>query len=160
MLSRLCVFHFAQCTAQGIKARSENKVTGLAHWSLVTPCYSFIHSPTSSILRVSLDSAEAGPRHWLIGKDSDAGRDWGQEEEGTTEDELAGWHHWLGGHESEWTLGVGDGQGGLVCCDSWGRKSQTQLSDWTDLNWIWRSFMLLFTYHLMAEYLSWENTQM
>ena len=66
-----------------------------------------------------------GPPHeksWVIGKDSDAGRDWGQEEKGTTEDEMAGWHHWLDGRESEWTLGVGDGQGGLACCDSWGRK--------------------------------------
>ena len=53
---------------------------------------------------------------------SDAGRDWGQEEKGTTEDEMAGWHHWLDGHESGWTPGVGDGQGGLVCCGSWGRK--------------------------------------
>ena len=61
-------------------------------------------------------------KSWLIGKDSDAGRDWGQEKKGTTEDEMAGWHHWLDGHESEWTLGVGDGQGGLACCDSWGRK--------------------------------------
>ena len=55
---------------------------------------------------------------WLIGKDPDAGRDWGQVEKGTTEDEMAGWHHWLDGHESEWTPGVGDGQGGLACCDS------------------------------------------
>ena len=61
-------------------------------------------------------------RSWLIGKDSDAGRDWGQEEKGTTEDEMAGWHHWLNGRESEWTPGIGDGQGGLACCDSWGRK--------------------------------------
>ena len=52
-------------------------------------------------------------KSWLIGKDSDAGRDCGQEEKGTTEDEMAGWHHWLDGHEFEWTLGVGDGQGGL-----------------------------------------------
>jgi len=50
----------------------------------------------------------------LIGKDSDAGRDWGQEEKGTTEDEMAGWHLWLDGRESEWTPGVGDGQGGLA----------------------------------------------
>ena len=56
-------------------------------------------------------------KSWLIGKDSDDGRDWGQEEKGTTEDEMAGWHHWLDGRESEWTPGVGDGQGGLVCCD-------------------------------------------
>ena len=57
-------------------------------------------------------------RSWCTGKDSDAGRDWGQEEKGTTEDEMAGWHHRLSGHESEWTLGVGDGQGGLACCNS------------------------------------------
>ena len=69
---------------------------------------------------------------WFIGKDPDAGRDWGQEEKGTTEDEMAGWHHWLNGRESEWTPGVGDGQGGLACCDSWGRKE----SDTTErLNW-------------------------
>ena len=57
-------------------------------------------------------------KSWLIGKDSDAGRDWGQEEKGTTEEEMAGWHHWLDGRESEWTPGVGDGQGGLACCNS------------------------------------------
>ena len=53
---------------------------------------------------------------------TDAGRDWGQEEKGTTEDEMAGWHHKLDGHESEWTLGDGDEQGGLACCDSWACK--------------------------------------
>ena len=67
------------------------------------------------------------------GKDSDAGRDWGQEEKGMTEDEMAGWHHRLDGHGFGWTSGVGDGQGGLVCCDSWCcRVSRTRLSDWTD----------------------------
>ena len=71
-------------------------------------------------------------------KDPDAGRDWGQEEKGTTEDEMAGWHHWLDGHESEWTLGIGDGQGGLACCDSWGRKESdmTEWLIWSDLIWI------------------------
>ena len=71
----------------------------------------------------------------LIGKDSDAGRDWGQEEKGTTEDEMAGWHHWLNGGESEWTPGVGDGQGVLACCDSWGRKESdmTERLNWTEL---------------------------
>jgi len=59
---------------------------------------------------------------WLIGKDPDAGRDWGQEEKGTTEDEMGAWHHWLDGCKSGWTPGVGDGQGGLAWCDSWGRK--------------------------------------
>ena len=61
-------------------------------------------------------------KSWFIGKDSDAGRDWEQEEKGTTEDEMAGWHHELNGCESEWTPGDGDGQGGLACCNSWGRK--------------------------------------
>ena len=74
-------------------------------------------------------------KSWLIGKDSDAGRDWGQEEKGTTENEMAGWHHWLDGRESQWTLGVGDAQGGLACCDSWGRKESdtTQRLIWSDL---------------------------
>ena len=61
-------------------------------------------------------------KSWLTGKDSDAGRNWGQEEKGTTEDEMARWYHRLDGRESEWTPGVGDGQGGLACCDSGGRK--------------------------------------
>ena len=67
---------------------------------------------------------------------SDAGGDWGQEEKGTTEDEMAGWHHWLDGRESGWTSGVGDGQGGLACCDSWGRKESdmTERLNWTELN--------------------------
>ena len=60
-------------------------------------------------------------KSWLTGKESDAGRDWGQEKKGTTEDEMAGWHHLLQ-QEFEWTRGVGDGQGGLACCDSWGRR--------------------------------------
>ena len=74
-------------------------------------------------------------KSWLIGKDSDAGRDWGQEEKGTTEDERAGWHYWLDGCESEWTPGVGDGQGGLACCDSWGHKESdtTERLNWTEL---------------------------
>ena len=69
---------------------------------------------------------------WLTGKDSDARRDWEQEEKGTTEDEMAWWHHWLDGHESEWTQGVGDGQGGLACCSSWDRK-ELDTTEW--LNW-------------------------
>ena len=72
-------------------------------------------------------------KSWLIGKDSDAGRDWGQEK-GMTEDEMAEWHHWLDGHESEWSPGVGDGQGGLACCNSWGRKEsdKTERLNWTE----------------------------
>ena len=72
-------------------------------------------------------------KSWHIGKDPHAGRDWGQEEKGTTEDEIAGWHHWLDGHEFEWTPGVCDGPGGLACCDSWGHRVG---HDWeTELNW-------------------------
>ena len=73
----------------------------------------------------------------LIGKDPDAGRNWGQEENGMTEDKMAGWHHRRNGCESEWTPGVGDGQGGLACCDSWGRKESdtTEWLNWTELNW-------------------------
>ena len=75
-------------------------------------------------------------KNWLIEKDSDAGRDWGQKK-GTTEDKMAGWHHWLDGCESEWTLGVGVGQGGLACCNSWGCKESdtTERLNWTELNW-------------------------
>ena len=75
-------------------------------------------------------------KSWFTGKDPDAGRDWGQEEKVTTEDEMAGWHHWLDGCESEWTLEDVDGQGGLVCCDSWGRKEldATEWLNWSELN--------------------------
>ena len=71
-------------------------------------------------------------KSWLTGKDPDAGRNWGQEEKGTTEDEMVGWHHWLNGHEFGWTPGVGDMQGGLACCNSWGRK-EADTTEW--LNW-------------------------
>ena len=70
-------------------------------------------------------------KSWLIGKDPDAGRDWGPEEKGMTEDEMAGWHHELNAHEFGWTLGVGDGQWGLARCDSWVAESDT--TEW--LNW-------------------------
>ena len=71
-------------------------------------------------------------KNWLTGKDPDAGKDWRWEKKGTTEDEMVGWHQWLDGCESGWTPGVGDGQGGLACCDSWRRKE----SDMTErLNW-------------------------
>ena len=69
-------------------------------------------------------------KSWLIGKAPDAGRDWGQEEKETTEDEMVGWHHRLNGHEFEWTPGVGDGQGSLACCSLWGCKE----SDMTELS--------------------------
>ena len=76
-------------------------------------------------------------KSWLIGKDPDAGKDWGQEEKGMTEDEMVGWHHQLNGHEFGWTPGVGDGHGGLACCGSWGHKESdtTERLNWTELNW-------------------------
>ena len=71
-------------------------------------------------------------KSWLIGKDPDARKDWGQEEKGTTEDEMIGWHFQLNGHGFGQTPAVGDGQGGLACCGSWGHKE----SDTTEqLNW-------------------------
>ena len=76
-------------------------------------------------------------KNWLTWKDPDAGKDWGQEEKGTTGDEMVGWHHWLDGHESEQALGVGDGQGSLVYCSPWGHKESdtTERLKWTELNW-------------------------
>ena len=73
-------------------------------------------------------------KSWLIGKDSDAGRVWGREKKGRTEDEMTGWHHRLDEYEFGWTPGVGDGQGGLRAAIHRVSKSRTQLSDWTELN--------------------------
>ena len=72
----------------------------------------------------------------VIGKDPDTGKDWGQEEKGTTEGEMVGWHHWLDGHEFEQVPGVGDGQGSLVCCSSCGEKESdtTEQMNWTELS--------------------------
>ena len=77
-------------------------------------------------------------KSWLLWKDPDAGKDWGQGEKGKTEDEMVGWHHRLNGHGFGWTLGVGDGQGGLACCGSWGHKESdtTEWLNWTELNWM------------------------
>ena len=71
-------------------------------------------------------------KSWLIWKDPDAGKDWGQEEKGMPEDEMVRWHHRLNGHGFGSTLGVGDGQGGLECCGSWGRN-ESDTTEW--LNW-------------------------
>ena len=92
-------------------------------------------------------------KSWLIGKDPDAGRDWGQEKKGMTEDEMAGWHHWLNAHEFGWTLGVGDGQGGLAFCNSWGHKESdtTEQLNWTELNWL--------SVYFIDTYFQAENTQ-
>ena len=74
-------------------------------------------------------------KYWLIGKDSDAGKDWRQEKKGMTEDEMVGWHHRFDGHEFEQAPGVGDGQGGLVCCSPWSHKGSdtTEKMNWTEL---------------------------
>ena len=93
----------------------------------------------------------------IIYHDFDAGRDWGQEEKRTTEDEMAAWHHWLDGHESVWTLGIGDGHGGVSCCDSWGHKESdaAEQLNWTELKFLRRLLfwgcMLRFSisYHLL-----------
>ena len=75
-------------------------------------------------------------KNWLIWKDPEAGKDWGQEEKWTTEDDIVGWHHRLNGHAFGWTPGVGDGQEGLACCNSWCRKESdtTEWLNWTELN--------------------------
>ena len=86
-------------------------------------------------------------KSWLIWKDPDAGKDWKPEEKGMTEDEMVGWHHQLNGHGFGWTLGVGDGQGGLAFCGSWGRK-ESEMIEW--LNWTdsdSRSTLVLFYFH-------------
>ena len=74
-------------------------------------------------------------KNWLIGKDPDAGKDWGQEEKGVTEHDMVGWHHWLRGHEFEQSLGVDDGQGSLACCSPWSCRVRQH---WvTEVNWTW-----------------------
>ena len=83
-----------------------------------------------------------GVKSWLIWKDPDYGKDWGQEAKGSTEDEMVGWHQWLNGHGFGWTPGAGDGEGGLTCCSLWGRKESdtTEGLNWTELkqgcNWL------------------------
>ena len=99
-------------------------------------------------------------KSWLIGKDSDAGRDWGQEKKGTTEDEMAGWHHRLNGREFEWTPGAGDGQGGLACCNSWGCKESdtTEQLNWTELNSYYLTFNTEIRSACMSTLHRWNQT--
>ena len=105
-------------------------------------------------------------KNWLAGKDHDAGRDSGLEEKGTIEDEMAEWHHQLDAHEFRWTPGVGDGQGGLVCCNSWHHKEsdKTERLNWTELNWYFMvlfrlSFYLKFSWMLMLLFVIISVTQ-
>ena len=91
---------------------------------------------------------------WLIEKDLDAGKDWGQEEKGTIEDEMVGCNHWLDGHEFEKDLGVGDGQGSLACCSPWGCK-ESDTTEW--LNWTDPTILLLGIYSKEMKMQSWRD---
>ena len=84
---------------------------------------------------------------WLIWKDPDAGKDWRQEEKGMTEDEMVGWHHRLNRHGFGWTLGAGDGQGGLACCGSWGLKEldTTEQLNWTEFKFNLKIQLIFFS---------------
>ena len=93
-------------------------------------------------------------KSWLIGKDPDAGRDWGQEEKGTTEDEMVGWHHWPDGHEFEPALGVGDEWGSLACCSPWGHK-ESDMTEWLTNSSKNRTF---YWNESKLEYTDWKNT--
>ena len=90
------------------------------------------------IFKLKLQYLATYAESWLIWKDPDAGKDWGQEKKGMTENEMVRWHHQQNGHGFGWTLGVGDRQEGLVCCGSWGCKEldTTELLNWTELNCI------------------------
>ena len=94
-------------------------------------------------------------KSWLIWKDPDAGKDWGREEKGTTEGEMVGWHRWLNGHGFGWTPGVGDGQGGLACCSSWGCKEldMTEWLNWTECHLESPYFLVVLTF-IIPTYLS------
>ena len=88
-------------------------------------------------------------KNWFLGKDPDAGKDWSQEEKGMTEDAMVGWHHWLDAHELQQALGVGNGQGSLVCCSPWIRKGSDTIEwlNWTELMftaWWYSSFFFFF----------------
>ena len=102
----------------------------------IQPVHPKGNQPWMFIGRTEAETALLWPpdvKNWLIEKDPDAGKVWRWEKKGTTEDEMVGWHHRLDGHEFEQALGVGDRQGSLVCCSTWGHKE----SDTTErLNWL------------------------
>ena len=115
-------------------------------WNARRPNQSILKEISPEDLMEGLSEAETpilwppDAKNWLIGKDPDAGKDLRWEEKEMTEDEMVGWYHWLNGHGFEWTLGVGDGQGGLVCYSPWGHKEldMTEQLKWTELKWIIR----------------------
>jgi len=98
-------------------------------------------------------------KSWLIWKDSDTGRDWEQEEKGMTENEMVGWHHWLNGHGFWWTPGIGDGQEGLACCGSRGRKKSdtTEWLNWTELGKIFKKLFYIKQYSKCLTCNNWFN---
>ena len=101
--------------------------------------------------------AETPPdENWLTGKDSDAGKDWGQEEKGTTEDQMVGWYHQLDGHEFEQALGVGDGREAWHATVHGVAKSQTGLSGWTELNW---SILFTATQHCISGSIEYDKAK-
>ena len=123
------------CESWAIKKAEHQRIDAFELWCwrrLLRVLWNARRSNQSILKEISPGCSDAGAetpilwppdaKSWLIGKDSDAGRVWGQEEKGTTEVEMAEWHHQLNAHEFEWTPGVGDGQGGLACCSSWGHK--------------------------------------
>ena len=91
---------------------------------------------------------------------TDAGKDWRQEEKGTTEDEMVGWHHWRDGHEFEQFLGVGDRQGSLACCSPWGFKESdmTEWLNWTEMRWVQLCDSLNILWHCFSLGLEWKLT--
>ena len=115
--------------------------TGQTHWACLCsqPYIQWLfHCNTHSIKPLRTDPEAPilwapDEKSWLIGKDFDAGKDWGQEGKGVTKDEMIGWDHWLKGHEIEQTLGVSDGQGSLVCCSPWGHK-ELDMTGWLNNN--------------------------
>ena len=94
-------------------------------------------------------------KSWLIWKDTDAGKDWKQEEKGTTEDEMVGWHHWLNGHGFGWTLSVGDGKGGLVCCGSWSHK-KSDITERLNCTEYWEGHWQLYYSYYCSQGISWS----
>ena len=123
-----------------------------------------VRRSNQSILKISPVCSLEGlmlKLNWLIWKDPDAGKDWGQEEKGMREDEMVGWHHWHNGHGFGWTPEVGDGQGGLACCSSWGGRVR---HDWvTELNWNrlyelnCQMVLLIKTMNAHEEKINWEE---
>ena len=122
------------------KGTTENEMVGWHHWlncKEIQPVHpkgnqSWIFIGRTDANTEALILWPPDVKNWLIGKDPDAGKDWSQEEKGTTEDEMTGWHHQLDEHEFEQAPDAGNGQGSLACCSPWGHKLWTWLRGWTD----------------------------